>query len=195
MDHTNALPLQTLTHRLSQCPAAFLAEPLLAGRGVVHVDAVVADLLVDLGGELAAPASLGRFKTDNPARRNELRIVLIAAWLLHDPWFRAQRAFADAALSWLLGGLAELAEITIADAFIHDDERREELARRCFKALNLLPKDESAEQAHDRLATLDSVEQNRVITEMRRRESRAEELRQKMKEERAYQAAARWNRE
>jgi hypothetical protein len=37
--------LETLTRRLSECPADFLAEPRIGARGRVHVGAVISDLL------------------------------------------------------------------------------------------------------------------------------------------------------
>lgn len=192
---TDTLPLQALTHRLSECPPEFLLEPQISGRGEIWVDAVVADLLVDLGAERPPPARLGRFHPDDDARRDELRVVLVACWLLHDEWFRAQACFGDAALSWLDGGLEEVSAVVAADAFVNDAERREELARRCLSALGLVPAGESSSQAADRLATLDSVEQARVVSAMREREARARELRRKMEEQRAREAAARYTRE
>lgn len=41
--------LETLTHRLAECPAEFLMEPRIGSNGTVHVFAVVHDLLRDLG--------------------------------------------------------------------------------------------------------------------------------------------------
>ena len=43
--------LETLTRRLAECPADFLAEPRdSSGKGAVYVAAVVYDLIRDLGG-------------------------------------------------------------------------------------------------------------------------------------------------
>ncbi len=188
-------PLQQLTRRLSECPPDFLAEPRIGKRGQLYVDAVVADLVVALGGELPSPGELAELRPDRPHRRNDLRIALIGAWMLHDPWFRTQRSFAEPALEWLLDGLYQLGRLVDAERFVNDAERREELARRCLDALGLVPEGESEAQAKDRLTTLDSVEQQRVLQETQARQQRAEELRKKMEEQRAREAAARWNRE
>jgi hypothetical protein len=41
--------LETLTHRLAECPAEFLMEPRIGSKGTVHAFAVVHDLLRELG--------------------------------------------------------------------------------------------------------------------------------------------------
>ncbi len=170
-------PLETLTRRLAECPAAFLAEG-------AHVEAVVFDLALDLGGEMTRVAPF-------PAEARGL--VLVAAWLLHDPWFRAARRFAAPALAWLQRGLDALARLVPADQFVHDPDRREELARACLAALGLRPHGETEAQAADRLKTLDTVARDRVVQEMRTREQRARELREAMRRKAAEEAAARWS--
>ena len=42
--------VERLTRRLAECPPDFLAEPRVGGKGEVHTDAVVHDLILDLGG-------------------------------------------------------------------------------------------------------------------------------------------------
>jgi hypothetical protein len=42
--------LEQLTRRLTETPVDFLAEPRIGKNGLVQVDAVVADLLRELGG-------------------------------------------------------------------------------------------------------------------------------------------------
>ena len=49
MEHEGP-PLEALTRRLAECPAEFPAEPVIGGKGTVHVAAVVSDLVCDLGG-------------------------------------------------------------------------------------------------------------------------------------------------
>lgn len=193
-------PIQRLTHRLSECPPEFLAEPRIGERGKVRVNAVVADLMVELGAPLWGDDVFEAFRLCVPTQRNWLRVVLVAAWLLHDSWFRTQQNLNDAdfaarALRWLLDDLAEFADLVAAEACIEDTDRREELARRCQVALSLTPSGESVKQAQNRLATLDTVAQRRVLNDTQARQKRADALRKKMEEKRAYEAAGRWTRE
>ena len=97
--------------------------------------------------------------------------------------------------AWLGTGLDALAGLVAADLFVTDADRREELARLCLAALDLVPEGETGTQAADRLHALGSVQRNRVIQEMKEKERRAREVRKKMQEKRAREAAAKANRE
>ncbi|HKZ70713.1 MAG TPA: hypothetical protein VJ020_11575, partial [Anaerolineales bacterium] len=88
-------PLESLTRRLAECPADFLAEPRIGKAGSINVAAVVADLLRDLGGT-PSRVQLAAFDSKSPKRdRNRLRLVLIAYWLLHNAWFREHAGLAN----------------------------------------------------------------------------------------------------
>jgi hypothetical protein len=188
MHHEGPL-LETLTRRLAECPADFLAEPRLGATGVVHVPAVVSDLLHALGGPPLTIEQAQAFLPGDPRRgRNRLRLTLIACWLLHDAWFRAQKDLAESAHRFLHTGLGELAELTPAPSFVTDPDRREELARLCLKALGLRPAGETLAQAQDRLATLNTAERQRVIKAARAAEQRAREIREAMAREAAREA-------
>ncbi|MBI2839216.1 MAG: hypothetical protein HYX75_12940 [Acidobacteria bacterium] len=187
--------LDRLTHRLTECPAEFLAEPRIAGSGRIHVDAVVSDLLVDLGGQPLTVDEARTFQSASSKDRNLLRLVLVATWLMHDDFFCEARNVAAAVQDWLRGGLAELAALVSADQFVGDPDRREELVRLGLAALGLRPAGETPEQAADRLKTLSSVERAALIRETKAQIERARVLRRKMEEEAAREAAARVTRE
>jgi hypothetical protein len=189
--------LEALLRRLAECPPEFLAEPRVGAGGVVESAAVVSDLLRDLGGDPLTPAQAAPFRPTKAGRaaRNRLRCVLVAAWLLHDPWFRQARRFAAPALAFLAGGLGELAGLVAAPQLVSDPDRREELARLCLQALGLRPAGETVPQAQDRLTTLNSAARQRVIREAREAERRAQEIREAMARKAAEEAAAKYMRE
>lgn len=181
-------PLESLTRRLAECPAEFLAEPRIGNKGTVNVAAVVADLLRELGRNVS-PVDLTAFENKYGTQdRNRLRLTLISAWLLHDSYFRQQKEIAEKALDFLSNGLRELAEHTQAQKFVNEPDRREELARLCLRALELRPAGETQAQSQDRLATLNTAERQRVIAAARAAEQRAQEIRRKMAEEAARRA-------
>ena len=187
--------LETLTHRLAECPADFLAEPRIGTSGVVEVAAVVADLARDLGGPGLTQAQAAVFQPrDARQHRNWLGLVLIAAWLLHDPWFRQQH-LAGRAVDFLTGGLTQVAGLAQAPRFVADPDRREELARLALHHLGLRPAGETEAQAADRLNTLDTVERERVQRAARHAEERAEGIRAAMAKKAADEAAAQYSRE
>ena len=193
---TEGPPLESLTRRLAECPAEFLAEPRIGSAGEVHVGAVVADLLRDLGGPLPTPAQVAAFQP-RAARpyRNWLQLVLIGSWLLHDPWFQSQARFGPAAVDFLTGGLTQLAGLAQAPTFVTDPDRREELVRLCLRDLGLRPEGESVAQAQDRLATLSTAERSRVMAAARQAEERARAVREAMAKQAAEEAAAQYSRE
>lgn len=187
--------LERLTHRLSECPSDFLGEPVIGSRGSVRVDAVISDLLQDLGGAPLDEAGARPFAAPDRERRNCLRLALICAHLLHDDWFLDARRFAPAARAWLEGGLEGLSELVAPDLFVTDPDRREELVRLCLRALGLRPAGETEAQAADRITTLSSVERQKVIRATRDQLERARQIREAMARKAAEEAAAKEIRE
>lgn len=188
--------LETLTRRLAECPADFLAEPRLGQKGAVQVAAVVSDLIAELGGEALTQVQASVFAVkEADQQRNWLRLVLVACWLLHDPWFLQRQPIATSALKFLSEGLGSLAEWVKAPQCVSDPDRREELARLCLKALGVWPRGETPAQAQDRLNTLDSVERQRVIRAARQADARARAIREAMAQKAAQEAADKWTRE
>jgi len=188
--------LETLTRRLAECPADFLADPRLGKVGVVPVAAVVSDLICELGGAPLTRGQAATFQvTDAKKYRNYLSLALIACWLLHDAAFRRQPQYAEPALAFLNDAVRELAANTAATKFVSDPDRREELARVCLKGLGLRPAGESAAQAQDRLATLNTAERQRVIRAARQAEERARSIREAMARQAAQEAADKATRE
>lgn len=205
---TNLGPLlELLTRRLAETPPEMLAEPALGDRPGVETGAVAGDVLRALGlvrPDAAWLATLHPERGDKAAR-NLLRVTLIACWLLAEPWLRGK---ADGAMAqaWLREAPGELAALATADAFVRDDDRREELARLALKALGYAPQGETETQAQDRLEAISSVERNRVIAAARKaneaakkrraeEEERARKVREEMQRKAAEAAAAKGSRE
>ena len=189
-------PLETLTRRLAECPPEFLALPCVGETGTIHVDAVVSDLLRELGGQGLAPEAARHFQSRNrKADRARLSVVLLAAWLLHDEWFRGQPGLAEPALRLLRDCLGTLAATTVAAKFVTDPDRREELARVCLGELGLRPAGETIAQSQDRLVTLSAAERRRVVQAARQAEERAQKIRAAMLRQAEQEANAKSMRE
>ena len=181
--------LETLTPRLQECPAAFLDEPVIGDSGSVAVEAVVADLVRVLEGDYLLRPDADVFQMKRAAVRNRMRLVLIASWMLYDPWFR-EKHLGGAALRFLKNDLHALATLVDAEAFVTDPDRREELARYSLRHLGFRPGGETEAQAQDRLAALDSVERARVVRETKAAEERARKIREEMRRKRERELAA-----
>ena len=213
---TEGPPLESLTHRLAETPADFLAEPRIGAAGSVNVAAVVFDTLRDLGGAPVPNELLAAFQPVNAKKnRNRLSAVLIACWLLHDPWFISQAGrretssrtrggvedgesstgISGRAYQLLVNGLSDLTALVQAPRLVSDPDRREELARLSLKALGLRPAGESDAQAADRLTTLSSSERQTVVKAAQAAEARARAIRAEIARKAAEEAADKATRE
>jgi hypothetical protein len=198
MNSTDSPLVAALTHRLAECPSEFLEAPFIEGTGVVHVDAIVADLMEYMGGPVLTAQDTSIFRQGRghgAAAINHLKVVLIASWLLHDPWFAGRHTLAGELPTLLATTLAQVAAVVDAGMFVTDPDRREELVRLCLRDLGLRPDSESAEEAADRLTALDSVQRQKVAAEAKKAEERARRVREAMKKKEAEEAAARYGRE
>jgi hypothetical protein len=188
--------LAALMHRLSECPAEFLAEPRYGDRGEIEVAAIVGDHFRSMDLPSDGLLDLAQFRYNGkPVHANRLRLVSVTVWLLNDDSLRLRAALAHAMAMLLSQGLETLAAVIRAESVVADPDRREELVRFCLKSLGLRPQGETEAQAADRLTALDSVERSRVVRETREAEARAREVRQMMARRAAEEAAAKASRE
>lgn len=184
--------LEHLLHRLTEVPPEFLSEPKIAGKGEIHVPAVVRDLL-------AAKAALFDTKElemfsgqDAKADRNRLSIALLMTWLLADDQLPVHSG--ALALKMLREDAQQLAAYTTAAKLVADAERREELVRLTLARMGLRPKGESVAQAQDRFTSISSLERARIL-KATQEEDRAREVRKALARKAAEEAADKWTRE
>ena len=184
--------IDAMTHRLAECPPDFLEPPTKQGAGIIDVPAIVCDCLRKMGIENVTDTAKTIHNFD--ARRQQL--VAVTAWLLYDEWFLKLSEIGNAARELLVSNqLAQLSQLVRVEALVDDPDRREELSRICLRELSLRPAGETETEATDRLNALDSVERERVVRKTRAAEARAREIREKMAEQAAREAAARYTRE
>jgi hypothetical protein len=186
--------LETLTHRLAECPPEFLLKPRQGDTGAIDVPAIVADHFRNLlEGTLNDEArQCVQAVADFAASRQQL--IAIVIWLLHDRWFLDRPQLSPALFRLLLAdSLGRLSEMVRPETMVADPDRREELVRVCLNALGLRPRGETVAQATDRLTTLDSVERDRVVRNTRAAEARARKIREEMAKKAAQEAAARYS--
>lgn len=187
--------LENLTHRLADTPADFLAPPLCGGAGEVHVAALVNDLLFLHGSRASAQALAPFASSDAPGDANRLALTMILVWLLADECFVHAGCAPGRLLAILFEQAAELADGTSAHAFVHDPERREELARIALAHLDMRPDGESAEQAADRLSAISGSERRKLVAATRAAAQRSREVREALARKAAQEAADKWTRD
>lgn len=185
--------LDALLRRLTECPAEFLEMAGANPTRGIDVVSIACDLVRGLDPLQPPELMTDWLRVLRQRTADELRLVSVLCWLLRDEWFRNQPTLAADVCQLLAGAwIKELAELVRPDKFVHDPDRREELIRRCLSQLRLRPWGESKLEAHDRLATLDSAERQRVLRATAAAERRAREVREAMARQRALDAASRY---
>jgi hypothetical protein len=186
--------LEHLLRRLIETPTDFLAEPhTTSGRGIVHVDAVAADLLVYHGHSATDLPALN--PDDSTSARRRAGVSLLLCWLLADPELIAGKIPAGALAKLLAEGAGELASQNGADKYRGDSERREEFVRFVLARLDLRPCGETLAQGQDRLTALSSIERNRVLAASREAEARSRAIREALARKAARESADKYTRE
>lgn len=176
------IALSRLTRRLAETPNDFSS-------GHAFVPAVLSDVLTAAGRQGLNAQTAERFQNMDARWR---QLVLISCWLLADEPFR-EVMDRNRVLDFMTEVLPPLAGLIEPWRFVTDPDRREELARLAMLALAVMPEGETAKQAADRLATVDSVRRYEVLEATKAAEQRAAAVRKAMEAERAREAAARYS--
>lgn len=186
------VPINGWVRWLADAPAVFDAIPEGFPGGTVRVRAVVADLF-GLHGAVADNVLLQQFepRDRSDAERERLRAVLRSARVLSHPTVRGAPESGLRAL--LIDELRQWSAVVAGNAA--NDERREELARRCLRAIGRRPAGESPAEAEDRLRQVDVIERAKVLRQAADREARARQVREALAKAAAEEAAARAGRE
>lgn len=183
--------LETLLRRLADCPPEFL-EVSDDAPGI-NVPAVVCDMLRTMSPLWHPEQEHGKLELIRKAGSQERKLISVASWLLADEWFRSRVELSPAIWNLLTStALTQLARMVKPEKFTSDADRREELVRLCLAGLGLRPRGETAAQAADRLATLDTVERDRVLRATAAAEKRAREVREAMARKKAQESASRY---
>ena len=178
--------LDSLLHRLAECPPEFLQ----AGIDVV---AIACDLLRVMDTTKPPELMAGWLATLGKRTESELKLTAVICWLLHDEWFLSRPPLAPLVGKLLASAsLASLTGLVRAEKFVQDPDRREDLVRYCLSEFGLRPQGETEVQATDRLTTLDSRERSRVLRATAAAEKRAREIREAMARKKAQESASRY---
>lgn len=181
-------PLESLLRRVLDAPPEFLAEPRVGARGVVHVDAIAADIARRIGGPLPMQA-LAPFGSANTDQREQLALALLLCWVIADDWFLHASMASTELLRALDATAAALSPYANARAFHADPDRREELARTLLANLDCRPAGESPAQARDRLTSVSAAERERAVNAARGATARARKIREALAKKAAEESA------
>lgn len=186
--------LETLLRRLADTPLDFLDAPRIGEEGEISVPALVNDLFSRFGYRVSGSA-LHTFQGKKAEDRNRLTLVMVLVWLLADEWFIQACPEEEAILHLLADTARELAASGAAQKYVHDMERRKELARLTLARLGFRPEGETEAEATDRLSALSATERHRLVQASRTAEARARKVREALIRKQAKEAADKWTRE
>lgn len=191
--HAEGPQLETLLHRLAECPSEFLQVATGKKDEGVDVVAIVCDQMRRMSPDRPPELETDAIKELRRGEPPRLTLVSVVCWLFADDWFLARPGLAAAMWKLLRGEeLARLSALIKPGKFVSDPDRREELVRVCLSGLGLRPRGETAAQAADRLTTLDSSERQRVLRATAAAERRAREIREAMARAKAQESASRY---
>jgi len=189
--------LESLLHHLVECPEIFLERPLIVpspSQKKIHSLAVVQDLF--LLQDVTLPVEV-KDKLPHIWRYREISHWLglqLLAYLYSHPWFYGRPELARG-FSRGMEHMRELAKVVSPSDFISNPVRREELCRLALSWCGFDPSGESPEQAEDRLKALDSLYRLKLEEKSREARDRSSEIRRKILEARAREAANPYGRE
>lgn len=177
--------ISELIHHIKRCPSDFLKAPMFKNQGEVYSEALVNDAFRLVSADFASPCPVKiQAEKRTPA---ELSLMQICCWVVSHPVFATVPS--DWFRDFFAEGLKEVAGLVKTEQWIQDEERAEELARMLLQACKIVPAGESVQEAEDRFASVNSVNRMKVIEESRAAAQRAREIRRKMAEKKAREAA------
>ena len=188
--------LYALLHHLRACPEAFLAPSLDSDSGIVHTDVLLRDLYRMIYGNLIAPdAALPDTDMVMESQENHRLNLQLSCWFFSHDFFLAKPQLLPGIHQYLFDELATLSEHVAHRQWVEDEDRAEEFVRLALAYCGVLPEGESAEEAADKLEALSTLKRQAVLRESNASLERAMEIRRKMAEQKAREAANVYGRE
>lgn len=126
---------------------------------------------------------------------NHWGAIHISSWLLHHPSFKNVPTVATKLHYFWFEALLETSLYVKFKEWISDEERAEEMVRLLLNCCDILPAGESKEEAIDKLAALDSSERQVVLRQSYDALQRILDIKKKMAEKQAREAANTYGRE
>ncbi|MBN2737471.1 MAG: hypothetical protein JXR70_10860 [Spirochaetales bacterium] len=191
--------LEDFMRYASLCPEIYFTKPYFLGfdEDSVHTSALVNDRLLSLGAHVLTQEESRRFNLANSKESIAyLKLMALLSYLLGYKWFiQHQISFSKLKKLIFKTDLEKLSREVEASCFVKDNDRREEICRMILLHLDLYPQGEDENLAKDRMLTLDSLEQARIITKSLEAQERAREIREALERKRAAEAASKMMRE
>ena len=177
--------ITALLFHLKNCPNDFFKDD-------VNTNALLQDVYRNVDGNKQA-VDLPDLRVSTKFDKKQLISMQIGCWFFSHAAFNSNKQLLQGIEQFLFAELAKL--VPYVDEWIHDEDRSEEFVRLALASCNLIPKGESEAEAADRLDALSTLKRRNVLQESSAAMARIKEIRQKMAEAKAREAANVYGRE
>ena len=187
----NQSELYTLLHHLKGCPSEFLDLHVSKSVATPAIDALILDLYRQVFGDFAATDDKFPDIKAWLVNTNENRMISlqIGCWFFSHERFKNKPVLLTGINHFLLHALPELCAYVNYKQWIEDDDRAEEFVRLSLNACNILLDKETSAEAADRFDSLSTIKRQKVLAESNAAIQRMKEIRQRMEEQKAREAA------
>lgn len=164
--------------------------------GSIHTHALVADCFRLVSGDLlleenAIPDKEILIKLE----KKSITAIQVSCWFFSYEAFHRQPGLLAGITTFMLRKLPELADYVDTRQWIEDEDRNEEFVRAALDCCGIMPDGESEIEAADRLDALSTIKRQQVLKESSEAFERMMEIRRKMAEQKAREAANVYGRE
>ncbi|MBN1185729.1 MAG: hypothetical protein JXB49_25835 [Bacteroidales bacterium] len=190
------MELYPLLYHLKRCPEEFLQKPGPALGKKLQTEVLVKDRYRKILGDFCvADDKLPSLKDIGSLSENHQLSIQVGCWLVSHPSFDFKPNLMIQVHKFLFMDLKEVCMFVKHREWVEDDDRAEEFIRLLLKRCEILPEGETEAQALDRLDALDTIKRQEVFKESNASMERIREIRRKMAEQKAREAANVYGRE
>lgn len=188
--------LYTLIEHLKECPPAFLQESnLLDSQNGLDTNALLLDLFRECSSDYNSVCEVVPEEGKIDYTTDHLRAMHIAVWFFSIPEITLAQIPLHCIQSFLFEQLFDLSAYVKYKTWLEDEDRTEEFVRTALMICEILPEGETLEEAMDRLESISILKRNKVLSRSKEAFERVMEIRKKMAEKKAREAANVYGRE
>lgn len=180
-----------LIHHMKQCPREILQLSAHSETAVENCEALCNDVLRVVKRDILSP-KLFFLGESTPELQ---KLLQICCWMISSPLLIPFLRDWKKVKLFLEKELEEVSKEVKSEKWIEDEERSEELIRLFLSYNSITPEGETKEEAIDKLASINTMQRVAVIRESAAAIARAKEIREKMAQQKAREAANVYSRE
>ncbi len=189
------LDIYTFIYHIQKCPFEFKSTSKIHRDDGLDTNALLMDVLRKINPSLEKSLWATNHEKLKKCEENHLISVHIACWFLNMEFFQNRSKIVEPVKEFLFEHLKLLNDFVKPDEWIEDIDRAEEMARGVLHICNITPAGETEFEAKDQWEAISTLKRNNVLVESKASFDRVAEIRRKMAQEKAREAANVYGRE